>query len=200
LHLDLSVPPLLVAYHPVTLAPDTLEEIGALFAALESLPDQILFCYPNADAGSRALIERTKSFLASRGRGTIFTKLDSVAYWSLLGQVKMLVGNSSSGIMETASFHLPTVNIGMRQQGRERARNVLDAAANKASILDAIEVARTPDFRRSLEGMVNPYGDGHASERIVQVLTTVPLGRDLLVKRHAPLSISADGTGRASAP
>jgi UDP-N-acetylglucosamine 2-epimerase (non-hydrolysing)/GDP/UDP-N,N'-diacetylbacillosamine 2-epimerase (hydrolysing) len=200
LHLDLSVPPLLVAYHPVTLAPDTLEEIGALFAALESLPDQILFCYPNADAGSRALIDRTKSFLASRGRGTIFTNLDSVAYWSLLGQVKMLVGNSSSGIMETASFQLPTVNIGMRQQGRERARNVLDAAANKASILDAIEVARTPDFRRSLAGMVNPYGDGHASERIVQVLTTVPLGRDLLVKRHAPLSISADGTGRASAP
>jgi UDP-N-acetylglucosamine 2-epimerase (non-hydrolysing)/GDP/UDP-N,N'-diacetylbacillosamine 2-epimerase (hydrolysing) len=200
LHVDLSVPPLLVAYHPVTLAPDTLEETGALFAALEGLPDQILFCYPNADAGSRALIDRTKSFLASRGRGTIFTNLDAVAYWSLLGHVKMLIGNSSSGIMETASFELPTVNIGMRQQGRERARNVLDAAANKASILDAIEIARTPDFRRSLAGMVNPYGDGHASERIVQVLTTVPLGRDLLVKRHATLSIPADATAGASKP
>ncbi len=200
LHLDLSVPPLLVAYHPVTLAPDTLEETGALFAALEGVPDQILFCYPNADAGSRALIDRTKSFLASPGRGTIFTNLDSVTYWSLLGQVKMLVGNSSSGIMETASFELPTVNIGMRQQGRERARNVLDAAADKTSILDAIALARTPDFGRSLAGMVNPYGDGHASERIVQVLTTVPLGRDLLVKRHAPLSIPADATAGASKP
>jgi UDP-N-acetylglucosamine 2-epimerase (non-hydrolysing)/GDP/UDP-N,N'-diacetylbacillosamine 2-epimerase (hydrolysing) len=88
----------------------------------------------------------------------------------------------------------------MRQQGRERARNVLDAAADKASILDAIEIARTPDFRRSLAGMVNPYGDGHASERIVQVLTAVPLGRDLLVKRHAPLSIPADAAAGAGQP
>src|SRR5208337_3437978 len=64
LHMDLSTPPLLVAYHPVTLAPDTLTEADALFAALEALPDVILFCYPNADAGSRALIDRSKAFLA----------------------------------------------------------------------------------------------------------------------------------------
>jgi UDP-hydrolysing UDP-N-acetyl-D-glucosamine 2-epimerase len=185
LSVDLSTPPLLVAYHPVTLAQDTLEEAGALFAALERVPGQILFCYPNADAGSRALIDRTKSFLASRGCGKVFTNLDAVTYWSLLRHVNLLVGNSSSGIMETASFELPTVNIGLRQQGRERARNVLDAVADEASILKAIEIAGASDFRQSLAGMANPYGDGHASEKIVQVLTTTPIGRDLLLKRHA---------------
>ena len=198
LHTDFSTPPLLVAYHPVTLAQNTLEEADALFAALEALPDEILFCYPNADAGSRALIDRSKAFLAARGRGAIFTNLDAVTYWSLLPHVKMLIGNSSSGIMETASFQLPTVNVGMRQQGRERARNVLDAAADKSSILKTIEIARTAEFHQSLAGMANPYGDGHASERIVQVLTSVPLTPDLLVKRHRALKISAEGAAGTS--
>jgi UDP-N-acetylglucosamine 2-epimerase (non-hydrolysing)/GDP/UDP-N,N'-diacetylbacillosamine 2-epimerase (hydrolysing) len=196
---DLSTPPLLVAYHPVTLAQNTLEEADALFAALEALPDDILFCYPNADAGSRALIDRSKAFLASRGRGAIFTNLDAVTYLSLLAHVRMLIGNSSSGIMETASFQLPTVNVGMRQQGRERARNVLDAAADKSSILKTIEIARTVEFRQTLAGMANPYGDGHASEKIVQVLTTVPLTPELLVKRHSPLMNSKDGAAGTSA-
>jgi UDP-hydrolysing UDP-N-acetyl-D-glucosamine 2-epimerase len=198
LSLDLTAPPILVAYHPVTLALDTIEEAGALFAALETLRDQILFCYPNADAGSRALIDRTKSFLESRRTGRIFTNLDPITYWSLLREAKMLVGNSSSGIMETASFALPTVNIGMRQQGRERAANVVDAAAEKDSIVEKIAVAASSDFRRSLSGMVNPYGDGHASEKIVQVLATLPLTRDLLVKRHAALGISAAAAGGAN--
>jgi len=198
LQVDLSSPPLLVAYHPVTLAQDTTEEADAVFAALETVPEQILFCYPNADAGSRALIDRAKSFLASRGRGSIYINLDAVTYWSLLRQAGMLVGNSSSGIMETASFAVPTVNIGMRQQGRERARNVLDAAANKESIRKAMETARTAEFRKSLVRMVNPYGEGHASEKIVEVLTTVPLTRELLVKRHGPPLSRADAAGRTS--
>jgi len=199
LRVGLSTPPLLVSYHPVTLVRDTLAEADALFAALEALPGEILFCYPNADAGSRALIDRTKTFLASRGCGAIFTNLDAVTYWSLLAHVKMLIGNSSSGIMETASFQLPTVNVGMRQQGRERARNVLDVAADKNSILNTIEIAGSPGFRQSLAGMENPYGDGHASEKIVQVLTSVPLTPELLVKRHSPLINTADYAAGTSA-
>lgn len=199
LHADLSTPPLLVSYHPVTLVRDTLAEADAVFAALEALSDDILFCYPNADAGSRALIDRSKAFLAARGRGAIFTNLDAITYWSLLRHVKMLIGNSSSGIMETASFQLPTVNVGMRQQGRERTRNVLDTAADKSSILKTIEIARTTEFRQSLAGMANPYGDGHASEKIVQVLTSVPLGPDLMVKRHSPLKSAEDCAARTSA-
>jgi len=183
LSLNLDIPSAVVAYHPVTLANDTLEEADALFTALEQLPEQLLFCYPNADAGSRALIDRTKSFLSARGNGRLFVNLDAVTYWSLLREATLFLGNSSSGIMETPSFALPTVNIGIRQQGRERARNILDAAANSEAILNAVSTARSNAFRQSLEGMANPYGDGSAAEKITCVLTTVPLGTSLLIKR-----------------
>jgi UDP-N-acetylglucosamine 2-epimerase (non-hydrolysing)/GDP/UDP-N,N'-diacetylbacillosamine 2-epimerase (hydrolysing) len=183
LSLNLSAPSAVVAYHPVTLAKDTLEETDALFAALEQLPEQLLFCYPNADAGSRALIERAKSFLAARRNGRIFVNLDAVTYWSLLREASMFLGNSSSGIMETPSFALPAVNIGIRQQERERARNVLDAPAAAHAILAAAAQARAESFRKSLEGMRNPYGDGTAAKKIADVLTTAPLGPALLIKR-----------------
>jgi len=187
LGIDLGQPTVLIAYHPVTIAHDTVQEADSLFAALAALPDQLLFCYPNSDAGSRSLIEHTKLFLASRKSGHLFVNLDALSYWSLLRQVSLLVGNSSSGIMESASFSLPTVNVGIRQQGRERARNVLDAPPDVASIQDALAKARSAAFRDSLRGMANPYGEGFASEKIVQILTTVPLSRDLLMKRHVPL-------------
>jgi UDP-hydrolysing UDP-N-acetyl-D-glucosamine 2-epimerase len=198
LQLDLSLPTILVAYHPVTLEQDTTEEADEVFAALSEVPGQVLFCYPNADAGSRALIARAKTFLTKRGHGKIFTNLDAITYWSLLRHVSALVGNSSSGIMETASFALPTVNMGIRQQGRERARNVLDAAADRSAIRAAIEKAQSREFRESLAGMVNPYGDGHAAEKIVEVLTTVPLGRELLIKRNVPLIIPDEVSGKAA--
>lgn len=185
LRLNLNGSTVLVSYHPVTIAEDTLEEADALFAALENLPDQLIFCYPNADAGSRSLIDRTRAFLERRKAGWVFTNLDPRAYWSLLRHVEILVGNSSSGIMESASFALPTVNVGIRQQGRERALNVLDAEPRVESILNATRKAQSPEFKKSLEGMSNPYGDGHASERIVQVLTNAPPSRVLLLKHQS---------------
>jgi UDP-N-acetylglucosamine 2-epimerase len=77
----------------------------------------------------------------------------------------------------------------MRQKGRERAANVIDAAPKAEEILTAIVRARSREFRESLKGMSNPYGDGHASERIVDALTSVPLGRELLIKRAADLPL-----------
>jgi UDP-hydrolysing UDP-N-acetyl-D-glucosamine 2-epimerase len=184
LDLNLGQPTTMVLYHPVTLLRNTTEEADALFAALELMPEQLLFCFPNADAGSRTLIERTHAFL-SRRPGRLFVNLDSLTYWSLLRQVDLLMGNSSSGIMETPSFALPTVNIGLRQEGRESAGNILDCPPDPQAILQQVRVARTTDFRKSLEGMTNPYGDGHASEKIVQVLTTTPLSQELLIKYPA---------------
>ena len=180
LNVQLEGSAMVIAYHPVTLAMDTLEEADELFAALGSVNSQLIFCYPNADAGSRALIERTTAFLAKRGNGKLFVNLDAVTYWSLLRQAQVFLGNSSSGIMETASFAVPTVNIGERQRGRERAANVIDAPANREAVLSAIALARSSKFRESLRGMTNPYGDGTASEKIVDVLTSAPLGRELL--------------------
>jgi UDP-N-acetylglucosamine 2-epimerase (non-hydrolysing)/GDP/UDP-N,N'-diacetylbacillosamine 2-epimerase (hydrolysing) len=184
LELDLQRPTVVVAYHPVTIMRETTQEADSLFAALREVDAQMLFCYPNADAGSHALLERTRAFLSMRSDARLFVNLDSVTYWSLLRRVALLIGNSSSGIMEAASFRLPVVNVGFRQRGRERARNVLDAEPETSAILAKIAQAMSIEFRESLAGMTNPYGDGRASEKIVQVLTTVPLSAELLVK-HA---------------
>jgi UDP-hydrolysing UDP-N-acetyl-D-glucosamine 2-epimerase len=185
LQVDLQRPTVVVAYHPVTIVRDTTQEADSLFAALRNVDAQILFCYPNADAGSHALMQRTHAFLATRSDARVFVNLEAVTYWSLLRHVALLIGNSSSGIMEAASFALPVVNLGFRQKGRERARNVLDAAPETEAILARIAEAMSSEFRASLAGMTNPYGDGHAAETIVRVLTTTPLSEALLVK-HAP--------------
>lgn len=188
LHLDLSQPTILVTYHPVTILRDTTSEADALFAALEQLTDQIIFSYPNADAGSRSLIDRAEQFLKQRSHARLFVNLGSVTYWSLLQHMKLMLGNSSSGIMETGSFALPTVNVGMRQQGRERPACVLDAEPTTESILSKIQEARSAKFANSIRGTENPYGDGHAAERIVNVLTNLPPAEQLLMKRGMPTS------------
>jgi len=175
-----------VAYHPVTLLKDTTAEANALFTALETLPGQIIFCYPNADAGSHHLMSRIRSFCAEDRDAHLFVNLPSITYWSLLREATVLLGNSSSGIMEAASFGLPVVNIGMRQQGRERGPNILDADPTADSIRTQLTRAHDPAFRDSLRNMENIYGDGHAAERIVEVLRTTPLD-NLLHKRAQPI-------------
>ncbi len=186
LQVSLQRPTVVVAYHPVTIVRNTTQEAESLFAALENVDAQILFCYPNSDAGSHALMQRTQAFLARHSRARVYVNLDAVTYWSLLRHVSLLIGNSSSGIMEAASFALPVVNVGFRQKGRERARNVLDAEPETNAIVTRIIEAMSSEFRRSLAGMTNPYGDGHAAETIVRVLTSTPLAEELLVK-HAPV-------------
>ena len=186
LGIDLGQPTLIVAHHPTTLARDTLREVDAVFAALEETPGQLLFCHPNADTGSHGITARAQAFLRARGNGKLFVNLPPATYWGLLGQVEAIVGNSSSGIMEAASFAVPAVDIGMRQRGRERGRNVLSVEPEKAAILTALATARSQSFRESLRGMENPYGDGRSSERIAAVLAGVPLDEQLLIKRGRP--------------
>jgi UDP-N-acetylglucosamine 2-epimerase len=94
-----------------------------------------------------------------------------------------MIGNSSSGIIEAASFELPVVNVGLRQAGRTRSRNVIDAANDAEDIRRALDTALSADFRKSLAGMQNPYGDGRAAQRIVARLIDTPLDERLSVKR-----------------
>jgi UDP-hydrolysing UDP-N-acetyl-D-glucosamine 2-epimerase len=187
-----KTPAILAAWHPVTIRRDTNEEADAFFAALAAAPGQLLFVYPNTDAGSHALIERTRALAATRPDTHVFVNLDPVTYWGLLGQVDCMIGNSSSGIMEAASFALPAVNVGMRQQGRERARNVIDVAAETRAITAAINRALSAEFRDSLRGMTNPYGNGTAAGKIAHVLASVPLG-NLLIKQPTPLPMDDEG-------
>jgi UDP-N-acetylglucosamine 2-epimerase (non-hydrolysing)/GDP/UDP-N,N'-diacetylbacillosamine 2-epimerase (hydrolysing) len=185
LALTFTPPTLIAAWHPVTILKDTNAEADAFFAALADTPGQLIFVYPNSDAGTYALIERTRALDETRPHTRIFVNLDAVTYWSLLGQVDALVGNSSSGIMEAASFALPTVNVGIRQQGRERARNIIDSLAETSAIHAAIQRALSPEFRETLRGMTNPYGDGTAAATIARVLASVPL-EGLLIKQPTP--------------
>ena len=184
--LQITSPSLLVAWHPVTILRDTNSEAEAFFDALAETTGQLIFVYPNTDAGSIALIERTRALASTRPETHVFISLDAVTYWSLMGHVNAMVGNSSSGIMEAASFGLPVVNVGMRQQGRERAPNVIDVAASRKEILQGIQQALNPDWSASLAGMENPYGNGTAAETIARVLATVALD-GILMKQPTPI-------------
>ena len=187
LKLDFEKPIIVVSYHPLTLSTDTLVEAEPVFEALDQLDHQIVFCYPNADAGSRAIIGRATAFCKTRPNRHLFVNLNHLRYWSLLNQAELCVGNSSSGIMETPSLALPTVNIGKRQQGRERAKNIVDCPADASAISKAIKKALSPAFKKTLEGMTNPYGDGNAGTRIARILSEVTLGDELMMKKARPL-------------
>jgi UDP-N-acetylglucosamine 2-epimerase (non-hydrolysing)/GDP/UDP-N,N'-diacetylbacillosamine 2-epimerase (hydrolysing) len=174
---------LLVGFHPLTIARDTLREAEALFTALDGLEAQLLFSFPNADAGSRELAARARALCDRRAETHLFHNLDPPTYWSLLRQVSAMLGNSSSGLMESPSLALPAVNVGQRQQGRELAANVIDVPADAEAIQEAVERALDPAFRAGLGDVTNPYGDGAAAERIVGILAEVPLGEKLIMKR-----------------
>lgn len=185
--------PLVVAIHPLTLAADTLVECDAVFEALGRHAGQIVFCFPNADAGSRRLRARAEDFCARHGNAAMFVNLDPLIYWSLLRHATALVGNSSSGIMETASLGLPCVNVGDRQRGRLRAANVLDAPAQADAICAALANAVSPEHKKAAAAAANPYGDGRAGERIAEILASVPLDRTLLEKRALDVRVVEAG-------
>jgi len=173
-------------YHPVTMMQNTISEAAEVFAAIEALKQQLIFIFPNADAGARELIRRVEKSLAKRPDSRIFVNLDHRTYLSLLKHAGVLVGNSSSGIIESTSLEVPAVNIGIRQRGREHAANVIDVPAKKDTIVVAVRRALTPGFRASIRKLKSPYGEGHAATAVARVLLNTPLGPKLLFK-HADL-------------
>ena len=188
--LPITAPPLLVTFHPVTLEHDrTGWHIAELLAALASFPQPILFTLPNADTGHQSIIRAIREFAAARANVFIVANLGTADYFSAMSWAAAMVGNSSSGIIEAASFALPVVNIGNRQAGRERAANVIDCAQDREAVSAAIRRALDPAFRASLAGLRNPYGDGHAAERIVSRLKAIKLGDKVLVKKFADLPV-----------
>ena len=176
-------------YHPVTLSRDTLCEVDELFAVLEDLQQDLLLISPNADAGSRELLQRISAFGRRKPKARFINTIDHRTYLSLLQFLAVLVGNSSSGIMESASFKLPAVNIGKRQNGRETGRNVLHCAADRHDIARSIRTALSGSFRSSLDDLQNPYGDGHSAEKIADILSRIDVSDSLLAKAPAPMHL-----------
>lgn len=185
--LEIRIAPdtMLIAYHPVTLeGPDTARQIGNLLSAVASRPNQVIATYPNGDPGSAAIIEALTTFAAEqRGRVRVFPHLGRRRFLGMLQSVGVLVGNSSAGLVEAANVPLPVVNIGTRQAGRIRSRNVIDVGDTVSEIEAGLQRALAPAFRASLVGIQNPYGDGTTAPRVVNILKELPDRQTLLRKR-----------------
>jgi len=172
----------LLVQHPVTeqahLAGDQIERT---VCALSKFDLQVVVIYPNNDAGSEILKHR----LLSHGNSNfnIFRNVPRSLYAGLMKISDLMVGNSSSGLLEAPTFALPAVNIGRRQAGRFHGANVINVGEEEMDIVKGIEIALEPKFKEKLCNMVNPYGDGRSSERIVDILASVPINEKLLFKR-----------------
>jgi len=177
-------PKLLLVQHPVTTeAEDAGNQMKQTMEAVMQLKYQTIILYPNLDTGGRDMI----SILQSYNKYPfikIYKNLSRDKYLGLMNTVDVMVGNSSSGIIEAPSFKLPVVNIGTRQQGRERSCNIIDVGYDKQQIVAGIKKALyDKHFRENLKNSKNIYGDGHAAERIVKILNKIKINRNLIQKR-----------------
>lgn len=183
-NLNLKNPIILLIQHPTTInvenAPD---EIRETLEAIIRLKYQTLLVYPNADAGGRRMIQVVKEY-EKFPFIRIFKSIPWQEYLSLMNITSVMVGNSSSGIIEAPSFGLPVVNIGPRELGRERANNIIDVDYKNEDIEKAIKKAiYDKNFREKVKRSKNPYGDGRATERIIKVLTKIKINRKLIQKK-----------------
>ena len=181
---SLEGPFLLLLQHSVTTQiGNARAQIRETLAAIEELKIATLIIYPNSDAGGRAIIEeiekkRNPPFVR------IFKNLPHDLYLGLLKYASVLVGNSSSGIIEAPSYRLPVVNIGIRQEGRQRSTNIIDAPHDKKAIARAIRKALyDKEFRTQVKRCRNPYGDGKAGARMAKILSKIKINHKLLQKR-----------------
>lgn len=175
---------LLVTFHPVTLEGETSsQQMNELLAALDTLEGtHIIFTMPNADPGNRALFDQIEGFVANHANSRAYASLGQQRYLSCIKHVDAVVGNSSSGLLEVPSFSKGTVNIGDRQKGRIKAKSVIDCEPDRQSIVAALRKVFSSEFQLTLKTVKNPYGEGGASERIVQILKNCSLGSTLLKK------------------
>lgn len=175
--------PLLVTFHPVTLEyTKAAWQTGELLAALKTISLPIIFTLPNADTGGRVIRAMIEKYVKQNDSASICDNLGVQNYFSLMNLASAMVGNSSSGIIEAPSLKLPVVNIGSRQGGRVRAKNVIDVDCRREDIVAGIRRAISDKFRSGLKGLINPYGNGHAAERIVRQLKEVELNDRLIRK------------------
>ncbi len=182
--LSLDRPPLLVTFHPVTMEFEQTEwHVGELLEALRQFDRPVVFTMSNADTQGRRITQKIREFVSRHTRSRLVENLGTQSYFSLMAHAAAMVGNSSSGLIESSSFCLPVVNIGTRQNGRVRAANVIDVGYRREEICSGIRQALGPEFRANLKGLKNPYGDGHATEIIIGRLKQVVLDDSLLVKR-----------------
>lgn len=176
----------LITYHPVTLEKNSAKiQVEEIIKALDNFKEIFwIFTMPNADAESRIIIKSIEEYLCENSTaGKLFSSVGQINYLSLMKHALVMVGNSSSGIIEAPSFKLPVVNIGNRQKGRIRSKNILDVPIGKKDKIEAaVKKAISKEFKGLLNGLRNPYSGGNTSRKIVKTLKTISL--DGLIKKQ----------------
>lgn len=173
-----------VTFHPVVTEQISVEQqIEKLLKAIETFPSAtVIFTKSNADVAGRVLNQAVDAFVAKHpNRMRALTSLGQDRYLSLLQYSSVVIGNSSSGILEAPSFQIPTVNVGKRQQGRVRVDSIIDVPVTADKIKEGIETALSEEFRSICKNVHSPYGEGDTSNKIVKVLKTVEL-KDITTK------------------
>jgi GDP/UDP-N,N'-diacetylbacillosamine 2-epimerase (hydrolysing) len=163
---------LLITFHPVTLeAATSADQMAELLAALAERHDtQLIFTMPNADTDGRVLITMVEQFVAQHTNARAYSSLGQLRYLSCIAHVDGVVGNSSSGLLEVPSFRKGTINIGDRQRGRLLAASVINCKPSRQSISAALGRLYEADFQASLNLVTPPYGEGGASEKVVETI------------------------------
>ncbi|HJX05676.1 MAG: UDP-N-acetyl-D-glucosamine 2-epimerase, UDP-hydrolysing [Candidatus Portnoybacteria bacterium RBG_13_40_8] len=182
--LDLKRPFVIVTQHPVSHEfLDSEKQMRETVEAIRALGLQAIVTYPNADAGSGRMIKIIEEYRNFRTI-KIFRNIPRKEFLSLMSYTSAIVGNSSAGIIEAASFKLPVINIGTRQEGRLRTINVIDVGYNKKGIFSAIKKAiYNKRFKNALKRCKNPYGDGKSGKRIAKILSEIKINKKLLQKK-----------------
>jgi len=179
---DSSKPIFLLVMHPVTEEyASAAENTVKVLQAVNSFGAQVVIIFPNSDAGSkevRNVINKNRSPLTK-----IFRNLPRREYAGIMNVASVMIGNSSSGLIESPVFKLPTVNVGRRQLGREYATNIIHSSYDTNEVVSAIKRALSAEFKTIVSQAVNPYGDGASSERIVNILKNLKIDDKLLIKR-----------------
>jgi GDP/UDP-N,N'-diacetylbacillosamine 2-epimerase (hydrolysing) len=178
----------LVTFHPATLENKTSgTHMEQLLEALKKLQDfNIIFTMPNSDPDSRTIIEKIENFCLGNEKAIAFTSLGQIRYLSCLKYVDLVIGNSSSGLTEVPSFKVPTINIGDRQRGRIKAETVIDCDPMEDKICEAIDMALSNEFQETCQMASNPYGNGGASNKILEIISRIDLN-EILKKRFYDL-------------
>lgn len=176
---------LIVTFHPVTLEiKNTKEYIDNLIVALKKFNNKIIITYPNSDAGSNIIIDKIKEYEEKNKNVKVFKSLGIQLYLSVIKKCGVVVGNSSSGIVEAPYFKIPVVNIGSRQKGRLMAKNIINSNYNSDEIYSSIKKALTDEYREYVKNeTISLYGDGNTSEKIVEVLENINIDEKLIRKR-----------------
>jgi len=170
--IDLNQPFIVACFHSVTKELQNLnEQIDNFMNAMSKIEENIIFIYPNIDPGHEWIVQAINQHDRLSSSWCVVDNLDHLTYLSLLQYAEMMVGNSSSGIIESASFNLPSVSVGSRQDGRIRGTNVFSCPCETDAILAAIDRAR--EWNATVGKCDNPYGSGNSAKKIVEVLENV---------------------------